>query len=233
MDHQVQNCLQTLFLSSDDIGQIFALYTLAQSATPHGFLATRSKDYFREIIRKPDEVIAIGIRDKERLIAYSICHRVTTNPYSEYSLLSTIKPATCTVYHGDGTVVDPEYLGRRLAMRLFQVRLEEMIARRIDHMISLVAVDNLASIGNSLLAGAILVGFARDETAMNYILYVGTLSDRLNLHATPIEVVGTDQKKLKRLFAEGYAVCGLGRPTSGPGSPRDSGARLFRLLPVK
>src|SRR5688572_23092934 len=117
MRPEMANRLQTVRLLSDDLDEIVALHELSRSNTPYGFLAARAEDDFREILSKPDDVIAAGIRDNGELVAYSICHRVTKIPYPDNALLSEIEPTTSIVYHGDGTVVHPNYQGRALAQR--------------------------------------------------------------------------------------------------------------------
>lgn len=234
MDYEVANYLQTVFLSSDDIDEIFALYALARSATPYGFLATRTKDDFREIFRKPEEVIGTGIRDNGRLIAYSVCHRVTTNLYSENPLLSTIEPTASTVYHGDGTVVHPAYHGRMLTQRISRLRFEQIAERRIDHVVGLIAADNIVSIGNAVLAGALLVGFAHDDTSLNYIAYAGCFRDRLRNDAMPITVGWKDHKQQQRLFAERNVICDLSKPSTVASSIATTvGDRQFAFRPVE
>jgi GNAT superfamily N-acetyltransferase len=220
-------------LSVDDVDEIFELYTLGRSVTPFGFLAIRTKDDFREIFRRSKDVIGVGIRDNGQLIAYSICHRIVAIPYADNAILQAINPTYKIVYHGDGTVVHPDYQGRLLTKRLFRSRAEQLNERHADHMLGLVAVNNLVSIGNSLLAGALLIGFADDETAMNYIVYIGRLRDSLQIRAKPIVLNWQDHIKQMRLFAERHVVYDLGRAVDPKASLSNrTGDRQFWFCPL-
>jgi hypothetical protein len=220
--------LKLVHLSPKDTGDIFSLYEHVRSCTQYGFLADRSEQQFNSLLSVPENVIGLGLRDAGRLIAYSICHRTTGNPYTKNSFLGPIDPNRSTTYHGDGTVVDPAYAGRHLGKRLFRLRVSEMSHRGIEHMISLVAIDNMASIGNALLAGALLVGTAPDPTAINYILYVGTFRDRLDRSARSVDVSSERHEEIMLLFEKGYLAYGLGRAVPGT-----KGRHFLRLLPMK
>jgi hypothetical protein len=193
-------------LSVGDVDEIFALYTLGRSGTPYGFLAIRTKNDFCKILAQPEDVIATGIRHNGRLIAYSICHRLTKNPYPKHPVLSLIDAAKSTLYHGDGTVVHPAYQGRMLAQRISRLRWRQILERQIDHVLGLIAVDNIASIGNAVLAGVLLVGFRRDETSLNYIAYAGRFRDQLRTDIVPTAVGWKNHQQQQRLFSEGKVV---------------------------
>jgi GNAT superfamily N-acetyltransferase len=228
------NDLQPVLLSFGDVDELFALYELARSVTPYGFLAIRSKDHFREIFREPENVIGTGLRDNGRLVGYSICHRVATNPYPESALLSVIQPKRDILFQGDGWVVHPDYQGRRLGRRLFELRSQQMNERQVDHMLGLAAIDNVSSISSALHAGALLVGFARDETALNYIVYAGRLCKRLIPNVPPIMISHSDHNEQNRLFGQRHAICDVGRPSRfALGASRDDAEFQFYFLPVK
>jgi hypothetical protein len=227
------NRLQVVLLSLNDVDEIFSLYRLCRVATPYGFLAIRSENDFREIFRNPENVIGTGIRDDGRLIAYSICHRIATNPYPDNPVLSAIEFQTATVYHGDGTAVHPDYHGRMLARRIARLRRQQIADRRVDHVLGLIAVDNIMSIGNVVLAGVLLVGFARDETALNYIAYSGSFRDKLGTDRVPLIVRWNDQEQQQRLFAQQYVVCDLTQPRAVDHSVADSmDERQFTFRPM-
>lgn len=232
MRHAVASRLQTVLLTSNDVDEIFALYEFGRSDTPYGFLALRTKEHFREVFRTHEHVVGTGIRDNGRLIAYSICHRIARNPYPDNPVLSAVDP-TSTIYHGDGTVVHPAYHGRMLAQRIARLRWEQIAERRIEHVLGLVAVDNIVSIGNVVLAGGLLVGFARDETSMNYIAYAGCLRDRLRKDAMPVSVAWHDHEQQQHLFVERNVVCNLNRSnatdSSASGNPIQ---RRFAFQPL-
>jgi ribosomal protein S18 acetylase RimI-like enzyme len=224
--------LETVRLSADDVDAIFALYEAARTGSPYGHLAIRSKDDYRRLFADPDDVIATGVRDEGRLVAYSMCHRVRDNPYRDNFLLGDVDPGRSVIFHGDGTVVDPAYQGRRLGHRIFRLRERQMAERGIDHMVALVATDNLLSIGNALLSGAMLIGFARDETALNYLVYGGRLSGRVQQGGNPAKVEWRDQPAQERLFAAGHVACGLDRASPGSGSPNRKQDRSLVFFPV-
>jgi GNAT superfamily N-acetyltransferase len=228
------NDLEAVLLSLIDVDEIFALYELARSVTPYGFLANRSKNDYRRILHIPEDIIGLGIKDGDRLIAYSIWHRIAANPYPQNLVLSAIDVTAATVFHSGGSAVHPEYQGRGLGRRLFEIRLQQMKERRIDHCLGLSAVENLPSIRSVLRAGSLIVGFARDETALNYIVYTGHLRERLMSDVPPVTVSSMDHNQQDQLFAQRHAICGLSHPgVSEPASSQHGGGECqFRFLPV-
>jgi hypothetical protein len=219
-------------LSASDVDDIYALYALTRSTTPHGFLALRTKHDFHNIFTNPQDSIGTGIRHQGQLIAYSICHRLTRNPYPISPVLSLIDATTSRVYHGDGTVVDPAFQGRTLARRISRLRRQQIRERHIDHLFGLIAVDNIVSIGNAMLAGALLSGFLRDETALNYIAYAGRFCDKLRTDAASVTVGLKNQEQQRRLFTEGKVACNLIQSSSlGPSASMTGGERLLAFVP--
>jgi len=206
---EAANGYEVVSLSAADVDEIVALYALACSGTPHGFLAIRTKNDFCQILAHPEDVIATGIRHCGRLIAYSICHRVAKNPYPRHPALSLIDASKSTVYHGDGTVVHPAYQGRMFAQRISRLRWRQIVERQIDHVLGLIAVDNIVSVGNAVLAGVLLVGFTRDATSLNYIAYAGRFRDKLRTDTVPTTVGWKNHTQQQRLFREGNVVCDL------------------------
>ncbi len=204
----VENSLNSVVLSVNDIQEISALYSLALSSTPYGFVAKRTQYDLRKILSWPTEdVIATGIRNGKRLVAYSICHRIPGNPYRENQILAMIEDGNSTIYHGDGTVVHPDYQGRTPAQRISRLRREQIVERRIDHMLGLISTDNIVSIGNAALAGILLVGFANDETSLNYIAYAGSLRERLRRDERAVLTGVDDRQQQTSLFLQKYAAC--------------------------
>ncbi len=197
--------LELVLLSPDDVDDVYGLYELSRSISPYGHLAVRTKDDYRELFREPGNVIGTGIRDNGQLVAHSICHRLTANPYRDNPVLAAIDPATSTVFHGDGTVVHPDYQGRHISQRIFRLRVEQMAERRIEHFVALIAIDNIVSIGNALLSGAILVGFRRDETAMNFVVYSGRLAQQVPRQCTASS--GRSHERKPSSSSEGAAGC--------------------------
>jgi hypothetical protein len=203
--------LETIDLSLDEVDAIFDLYQVARSISPYGYLAVRTKDDYRELFRDPDSVIGAGIKHGGKLIAYSICHRLTVNPYRDNPLLRSVDATTSAIYHGDGTVVHPAYQGRRLSHKLFRQRKEQMAARQIDHMLGLIAIDNMPSIGNALISGAMLIGFTNDETAMNYLAYRGRLQARVCADLAPKWTDWLNRERQELLFVGRHVVCDIRR----------------------
>jgi hypothetical protein len=227
MPADATNRLEDVLLTHDDVGEIFALYELSRTSTSYGFLAIRNEDDYRVLFEHAERVVATGVRDNGRLIAHSICHRLMRNPYEQNAILSSIDASRERMFHGDGTSVHPDYQGRRLAQRLFKLRQREIETNRIEHMVGLVAVDNLVSIGNVLHAGALLVGFVRDETAMNYLVYAGRLQANLTMGSPPLEVDWQDHETHASLFERRHAVCGLARAVA------EGEGRKFHFLPMR
>jgi hypothetical protein len=111
--------------------------------------------------------------------------------------------------------------------------MQQLADRHIDHVLGLIAVDNIVSIGNAVLGGLLLVGFARDETSLNYIAYHGRLRDWLSTDATLVSVGWKDHDRQQRLFAERKVVCDFRSPNKTGLSV--SGAlddRQFAFLPI-
>jgi GNAT superfamily N-acetyltransferase len=225
---------QTVLLSSDDVDEVFALYQLARSVTPHGFLAIRTKDDYRKIFQNPKHMVGLGIKDADRLIAYSVCHRIIANPHVNNPILSSIDATLRTVYHGDGHVIHPGYQGRGIGRQLLQFRSRQLADRGVQHYLALVAVDNLPSIGNIRNAGSMLVGFARDETALNYIVYSGCVRERVMTNALPVLVSYRDRNQQNRLFAQRHVICDVSHPAGFElGASRDDSEIQFHFLPVE
>jgi GNAT superfamily N-acetyltransferase len=234
MPQTLADGFEVVSLSSDDIEEVFALYRMCRAVTPYGFMADRTKNYYRNIFRRPGDMIGMGLRDGERLVAYSICHRLCKKAYTDCILLSAIDPKTSLVYHGAGYVVHPDYHGRGIGTKMFQLRFQQMAQRQVDHFFGLTAIDNLRSISSVLQAGSLLVGFARDETALNYVVYWGHLCGRLTTKVPPIMVNNKDVKQQKLLFSQRYAVFNLShRIVSKPNMPHDRDEALFHFAPVE
>ena len=51
------------------------------------------------------------------------------------------------------------------------------------------------------------MGFARDQTSLNYITYFGCLRGRLSTVAIPYEVSWQDVERQQRLFTQRSVVC--------------------------
>lgn len=164
-------------LTRSDVEDIYALYGAAQATSPYGHLAVRTLADFNFILSNAETVAAIGARHNGRLVAYSICAEVDRVPYTDCQFLRHIDSSTEPTYSGMGTVVDPRHEGRLIMARLLEMRRGVLRSRSIKHMVGLVDVTNTASIASILRSGAILVGFANDETSLNYIAYGGKLKE--------------------------------------------------------
>jgi hypothetical protein len=221
--------IEVVYLDSRDVVEVHDLHVLCRSQSPYGHLAIRTKEDYRALLSEPENVIATGIRDEGRLVALSVCHRLTANPYDDNPVLAGIDPVTSTAFHGVGTVVHPDYRRRSLAKRLFDLRREQMADRHIEHMFYLAAIDNLGSLV-ALVPGAMLVGFRRDETAMNYIAYCGCLQADVRADILPVSIDWRDRNRQEELFSERLVVCGLSRLSS----PSAAGGERhgFNFLPM-
>lgn len=218
-----QEELEFVNLTADDVDDVFALYELALKRTSPGFLALRTKQDYVQLFAAADEVVADGVRDRERLIAYSLGGRISVNPYPSCRMLASINPKHERLYHGYGWVVHPDYRGKGIGPPLFRLRFQHLAARQVDHFLALSAVDNLQSIGSILKAGSILIGLAHDETALNYILYWGRFLGRLRKGMAPLVVPSFDRLEQERLFKQGYVICSDPESVSNQSAERHFG----------
>ena len=200
---------QPVVLDAADTGSVYALYNLVDRLTPYGFLARRKLADFQSAFADPDSIVAVGVRKEGKLIAYSICRRATCLPYPDNLFLSRIDPAVTPLYVGMGTVVDPDFQGHLLMAQMLDLRRRLLFERRVHHMAGLVAIDNLVSIGNLLHAGAALLGFQKDETAMNYIAYGGNMLSRLDRKSISIALPVGDREQQAQLFDSGHVAFSL------------------------
>ena len=190
-------------LTRSDVEDIYALYLAAQAAAPYGHLAVRSLTDFNSELAEADNVAAVGARHKGQLIAYSICAKVDDVLYPDCLFLRHINPAVEPVYAGMGTVVDPRHEGRLLMARLLELRRSVLRSRSVRHMVGLVDVTNIASIASILRSGAFLVGFATDETSLNYIAYGGKLQELVSYSSKMQWTALGDRSAHEEMFAAG------------------------------
>lgn len=217
---------QPVVLGAADAGSVYALYDLVDRLTPYGFLARRKLADFEGAFADPDSIVAVGVRKEGRLIAYSICRRATRLPYPDNFFLSRIDPAITPLYVGMGTVVLPDFQGHLLMAQMLGLRRRLLVERRVHHMAGLVAIDNLLSIGNLLRAGAALLGFQEDETAMNYIAYGGDMLSRLDRKSISIAVPVGDRAQQAQLFESGHVAFAL-----RPGKMKQRDVLFLPLIP--
>ena len=217
---------QPVVLDAADAGSVYALYKLVDRLTPFGFLARRKLADFESAFADPDSMVAVGVREEGRLIAYSICQRATCSPYPDNLFLSRIDPAVTPLYVGMGTVVLPDFQGHRLMAQMLDLRRKLLFERQVHHIAGLVAIDNLLSIGNLLRAGAALLGFHEDETAMNYIAYGGDMLSSLNRKSIIITMPVGDREQQAQLFASGHVAFAL-----RPGKTKQRNMQFLPLIP--
>jgi hypothetical protein len=217
---------QPVVLDAADAGSAYALYSLVDRLTPYGFLARRKLADFEGAFADPDSLVAVGVRKEGRLIAYSICRRAMRPPYPGNLFLSRIDPAITPLYVGIGTVVLPDFQGHLLMAQMLGLRRRLLFERRVHHVAGLVAIDNVLSIGNLLRAGAALLGFHEDETAMNYIAYGGDMLSRLDRKSISIAVPVGDRKQQARLFDNGHIAFSL-----RPGKMKQRDMLFLPLIP--
>jgi GNAT superfamily N-acetyltransferase len=145
--------------------------------------------------------------------------------------LASIDPQTSVVYHGAGIVVHPDFQRLGIGTRLLQLRSQQLSERRVDHCFGLTAVDNLRSIASQLRAGCLLAGFARDQTAMNYVVYWSRHLQGLTTDAAPALVPVTERRLQRRLFQQRHVICGLSQTAREPNVPCAGANHQFEFLP--
>jgi hypothetical protein len=194
-------------LSASDAADVEALFAAAEARVEPGFLARRSPGQYADLLRR-DDTVAVGARLGTTLIGYSACYRICENPYPDVRFLRALDPARSAAYHGAGTVIAPDHEGRLLSRRLFRARHEGLLRRGSRHFLGLIAVGNWLSLGNAVHAGGVLVGLARDETALNYVAYAGELTRRPMTPSADL-LDWADLETHERMFAAGCIVTGL------------------------
>jgi hypothetical protein len=198
-------------LGNRNVGEVYELYSTVQQSTSLGFLAHRTLEDFAHVLGDEVNAVALGVRDGERLVGYTLCRRSFDHPYPDVVCLRPIDPQNTVLYSGMGTVIHPEHHGRFLTQRLFAARQQICVRRGVQHMVGLVEVGNYASIVNILRAGACLVGLARDQTSLNYIAYGGMLHRRVD-DGTPVLSVDIEDHVTQRArFDAGLAGTSLNR----------------------
>jgi len=208
-------------LSASHLEDAHRLYSHGVATAPFGFLASRSRHEFEDLLAHPERTIAVGAWEDGRLVAYSICHQIRRNPYPEVRILRALEPETETIYQGDGTVVHPDYRGRLLMQRLYEMRRRHLLERKVDHTVGLVSVGNVASLGNVLIAGGLLVGFADDESGENFVGYAGRLTPRLLENTGPLLVGFEDRERQRECFDSLNPVRALSRAPASGSDKRD------------
>jgi hypothetical protein len=194
-----------------DVGEVYELYSTVQQSTSLGFLAQRTLEDFARMLGDEANAVALGVRDGERLVGYTLCRRSFDHPYPNVVCLRSIDPEGTVFYSGMGTVISPEYHGRFLTQRLFAARQKVLLRRGVQHMVGLVDIGNYASIANILRAGACLAGFARDQTSLNYVAYGGILHRRGGGSAPVLSVDIEDCAAQREQFDAGSVVTSLNR----------------------
>jgi hypothetical protein len=213
--------LSVELLSDLHVESVHRLYSVCAASAPLGFLATRSRVDFDDLLADPENTVAVGAWEGDVLVAYSICHQIRRNPYPNVKILGSLEGGSQTIYQGDGTVVRPGYRGRLLMQRLYQMRRRQLENRKVDHSVGLVSIGNVDSLGNVLIAGGLLVGFADDESGENYVGYAGRLAPGLLDGASPVIVRFGDRDRQRELFDGLSPVRSMAR-TSQPGMDKRS-----------
>ena len=226
VDAAIAAVFQPVVLDAADSGSVYALYNVAERLTPYGFLARRELAEFENAFADPDSIIAVGVRKEGRLIAYSICQRAKRLPYPDNFFLSKIDPVVTPLYVGMGTVVHPDFQGRLLMTQMLGLRRKLLVERQVHHMAGLVAIDNLLSIGSLLRAGAALLGFQEDETAMNYIAYGGEMLSRLERQSRSVAVPVGDTEQQSQMFDSSHVAFAL-----RPGRMKQRNLLFLPLIP--
>jgi hypothetical protein len=208
-------------LSDFHLEPAYHLYSVCAASAPSGFLAPRSWGDFENLLVDQENTVAVGAWEGDFLVAYSICHHIRQNPYPNVKILSPLEPHRQRIYQGDGTVVHPGYRGRLLMQRLYRMRRRLLEARKVDHTIGLVSIGNVDSLGNVLIAGGLLVGFAEDESGENYVGYAGRFTPRLLESASPVIVRLDDRGRQRELFDSLNPVRAMARASRSEQGNRD------------
>jgi hypothetical protein len=197
---------------------VWSLYSLVQSAAPHGFLARRAPKDFEKVLEGATPGVAVGAMTEDRLVGYSVSRRMAdTHP-----LARAFGFAAETAYEGMGSAIHPDVTGRLIMARMLALRARIEQTRGGAHVVGLIDIANLGSVVNVLRTGAVLVGMRRDETSLNYVAYGGSLVARGPEGPDERLIPIFDLAAQIVLFATGWAVTGL---------RRDGASRAFAFAP--
>jgi len=182
---------------------VYSLYLKVNSSIPCGYLTERSASDFEAIMSDTAASVSVGAWLGERLVAYSLCVLEMGEVYLGSPLIRHLQSTGEKLCTGKGTVVDPEFKGRQLMVRLVKKRLELMREKATLHIAGLVAVSNVSSLVNLFRAGGWVVGLEHDEYCLNFVFYSGkyfneiALMDKMTVRYNDLEV-------LTEKFEEGW-----------------------------
>jgi hypothetical protein len=151
---------------------VFALHLKVRGRVPYGYLAIRDAVDF-EALLADTTAACLGAWDGPRLVAYSLSAQQRGEPFIDSPLIRRLQEAGDKLFVGKGTVVDPEFQGRFLSIRLLKERMELVRELAGPHLAGLVAVSNLQSIVNLIRSGHWLVGLEHDGYCQNFVTYCG------------------------------------------------------------
>jgi hypothetical protein len=218
MRHQVAK-FTLARLEPADASALWSLHSFVRSHAPHGFLAARKRAMLEGIVRREMPGVAVGAYVAGRLVGYSLSRRLSTdNP-----LATAMRFPDSSAYVGLGTAVHPDWTGHVLMARLLRLRGACEVEAGGRHVVGLIDVRNLASVGNAFRAGAVLVGTLRDATSLNWVAYAGRWFDPTVPYPGSMIAAMDDLVEQDRLFSRDWGACGL--------KARPERHLVFRQLP--
>jgi ribosomal protein S18 acetylase RimI-like enzyme len=192
---------------------VHSLYLRIKQTTPNGFLAEKSADDFEEILSNVSASVSVGAWAGEKLAGYVLGTRETETLHPDSPLIRYLYRQGGTLCTGKGAIVDPQYRGQRLYVRLLLKRLDVMRENGLSHITGLVAVSNLRPMAHLLEAGGWMTGLEKDEYCLNFVTYNGEYCRSL-ASVDEATVPVDDLKTLQVKFDTGWVATRLRK--SGP-----------------
>lgn len=187
---------------------MYALYLKVAASAPYGHLAERTIGEFESIVSGQNASVSIGAWSGDRLVAYSLGLPQVQDVYLDSPLMRYVQSGSEALYSGRGTVVDPEFHGRQIMIRLLRERLALFGRHGVSHFVGLAAVSNLPSLVSLLRVGHWLVGLERDKYCQNFVTYHGRYTVDLDT-VDQVNVPIDDLRELQLRFESGWIADGL------------------------
>ena len=195
-------------LQPADVEALHSLYLRVIGSAPYGHLTEKSFSEFQSILSGNATSVSIGAWYGDRLVAYALSLPQVHDVYLGSPLMRYIQSRAELLYLGGGTVVDPEFQGRQIMIRLLRERMELLRKSEIPHFVGLAAVSNLPSLVSLLRVGHWLVGLEHDDYCQNFVTYFGTCSVGMET-IDEANVAYNDLQKLRRRFESGWVVTAI------------------------
>ena len=187
---------------------VYSLYLRVIACTQYGHLAEKSINEFESILSDESASVSVGAWSDERLVAYALSLPQGHAVYMGSPLMRHIQSEREVLYSGGGTVVDPEFQGRQIMIRLLRERMALLRKREVPHFVGLAAVSNLPSLVSLMRVGHWLVGLEHDVYCQNFVTYHGTCAERFDT-VDEVNVPYDDLQELKVRFDSGWIAAGL------------------------